>query len=419
MNVTPTSNNPLPGAAVHGEPAVAGAAPAAAFDPLFAPAPAGAQEAAAPFAQWLAQALPELLAEAAPAGAEDDVAVAAADTPSDDGAADNAPASDGGIPAQPMIQDLPPLAAMAAPLMAPMAAPLPAGGRGGAPAPAPTAASSAAAEVQAAGGDVLLAAIALGAAPGPAAGAQPPAAPGRQAREAQDARTAQGLDVDAATPAPAAVVATTGEAPAPAAATAQARPAAPGPAGASNGAPADTATQDRPASVATAVWGAAGAAAAAPAAAAGAAVALEGPPAAWRQTLHNALGERLQMQAGSGMEQAVIRLEPPNLGRIDIAIRHSAGALEVSLSATNTEVVRQLHAVTDNLRSDLASRQYSEVSVTVAQAAPRAQPGASNPFADQQGRGRQPSREQGQAAPGMALAENSIPDTSFSLNGRD
>jgi flagellar hook-length control protein FliK len=125
------------------------------------------------------------------------------------------------------------------------------------------------------------------------------------------------------------------------------------------------------------------------------------------------------MQVGSNMEQAVIRLEPPNLGRIEIAIRHTAGALEVSLSATHTEVVRQLHAVTDNLRNDLASRQYSEVSVTVAQAAPRAQQGASNPFADQQGRGRQHEREQEEAGPGMALAENGNPNTSFSLNGRD
>jgi flagellar hook-length control protein FliK len=181
---------------------------------------------------------------------------------------------------------------------------------------------------------------------------------------------------------------------------------------------ADAAGDTPPAAPVAPAWGAApagtqGVAQPAPA------MALEGPPAAWRQTLHEALGERLRTQVGNNLEQAVIRLDPPNLGRIEIAIRHSAGTLEVSLSATHNDVVRQLQAVSDNLRNDLASRQYSEVSVTVAQAPRGAQPGGANPFADQQGRGRQGGREQEQAAPGMALADAGKPDTTFSLNGRD
>jgi flagellar hook-length control protein FliK len=145
-------------------------------------------------------------------------------------------------------------------------------------------------------------------------------------------------------------------------------------------------------------------------------VKLAGPPTAWRQSLQEALGERLNVQVGKNMEQAVIRLEPPQLGRIDIAIRHSAGTLEVNISATNGEVLRQLQTVSDSLRSDLSQRQFTEVAVTVA---PAPKNGAA-PFGDpQQGRGRQQNREQEDKQPGRALAEASNNSSAFSLGGRD
>lgn len=169
-----------------------------------------------------------------------------------------------------------------------------------------------------------------------------------------------------------------------------------------------------------------GVAASQPTAARGAdSVTLAGPPAAWRQTLHEALGERLQLQAGRGIEQATIRLEPPMLGRIDIAIRHSAGNLEVHIAASNGEVLRQLNTVSDALRSDLAGRQYSNVSVSVSET-PRAQataqagnqPGNNGqPGADAQGRGRQSGQEQ--RSPGLALNDAGDAGSLFSMNGRD
>lgn len=148
-------------------------------------------------------------------------------------------------------------------------------------------------------------------------------------------------------------------------------------------------------------------------------VTLAGPPAAWRQSLQEALGERLQLQVGKHAEQAVIRLEPPMLGRIDISIRHAAGSLEVNISATHGEVLRQLNAVSDNLRNDLAQRQSGEVSVNVSQA-PRAQAGAQagSQFGQEpQGRGRQPGQEQ-ERTPGQGLADAGKPDSQFFLNGR-
>jgi flagellar hook-length control protein FliK len=98
-------------------------------------------------------------------------------------------------------------------------------------------------------------------------------------------------------------------------------------------------------------------------------VALRGTdPAQWRDTLRDALGDRLQVQVADHSERAVIRLDPPALGRIEIVIRHEAGNLQVHLSASNGDVLRQLHTIGDSLRQDLVHRQYGEVAVTVSDA---------------------------------------------------
>lgn len=148
-------------------------------------------------------------------------------------------------------------------------------------------------------------------------------------------------------------------------------------------------------------------------------VTLSGPPTAWRQSLQEALGERLQLQVGRNAEQAVIRLEPPMLGQVEIAIRHSVGALEVHISASNRDVLRQLQAVSENLRADLAQRQFTEVAVSVS--ATRAGQGTGGMGGgDQPGRGRQEGQPDGQAdewTPGLALAEAHHAAT-FSLQGR-
>jgi flagellar hook-length control protein FliK len=150
-------------------------------------------------------------------------------------------------------------------------------------------------------------------------------------------------------------------------------------------------------------------------------VTLSGPPTAWRQTLQEALGERLNLQLGKNAEQAVIRLEPPMLGRVEISIRHAAGSLEVNITATHGEVLRQLNTVSENLRNDLAGRQYSDVSVNVSQA-PRAQATAQSGTGfsgDAQGRGRQQEQQDQQTRqPGAALADAHQPNAAFSLSGR-
>ncbi|GGC74529.1 flagellar hook-length control protein FliK [Undibacterium terreum] len=131
-------------------------------------------------------------------------------------------------------------------------------------------------------------------------------------------------------------------------------------------------------------------------------VKLSGSPAQWQQPLREALGDRLQMQLARNSEQAVIRLDPPMLGRIEISIRHEAGALQVNMSASNNEVLRQLHGIGDSLRQDLSHRQYTDVAVTVT-AAPR----SNSAGTDADGRQRQAAngRDQEENIPGRALSD--------------
>ncbi|WP_052370331.1 flagellar hook-length control protein FliK [Chromobacterium haemolyticum] len=121
-------------------------------------------------------------------------------------------------------------------------------------------------------------------------------------------------------------------------------------------------------------------------------------PAKWGDKLSAALGERLQVQSSHGMDRALIRLDPPSLGSLEISIRHEAGALQVQLTASHGEVVRQLQAIGDALRQDLSNRQYTQVAVDVREGAP-----------GQGGHGQQRQERQGQQqpqrAPGRALAE--------------
>ncbi|UVW29715.1 flagellar hook-length control protein FliK [Massilia sp. H6] len=423
MNITMNSA-PLP-AAHDAAGAIAGGAPADALplDPALAPAQRG-QPSALPFLQFMGLEVaqdvePSPDTAAVPAGqlppAELDAGAMQQDataTAQQDNAAAAATESHPDAGHEPL------LAAMAMPLMQSMMMTMPAPLR--VPAAMPQGALAAEAGATPGAGAASAGAVASGAAlPGTAAGIELPLAAGM--RQAPDA------------PAPVPVAATVAASPAGAgqvpaqAAPAQATalhppPAAALPAGPQGRESAAPEAGTPPAAGTHAGFGVAAPAAASVAARDGATLTLSGPPTAWRQSLQEALGERLSLQLTKNAEQATIRLEPPMLGRVEISIRHIAGALEVNITATHSEVLRQLNTVSDNLRGDLAGRQYTDVSVNISQA-PRAQASAqagASFGADAQGRGREHDQEkdQDQRAPGAALAEAHHTNTAFSLNGR-
>ncbi|WP_129779110.1 flagellar hook-length control protein FliK [Peristeroidobacter soli] len=116
-----------------------------------------------------------------------------------------------------------------------------------------------------------------------------------------------------------------------------------------------------------------------------------------RSALEVALGDRLQLQITQRSEHAVIRLDPPSMGTIEIVIQREAGNLQVHLRASNAEVARQLQVIGDSLRQDLIHRQSGDVSVHVSDSSREQQ------SAGQQGqRQNQAQRE----APGRALSES-------------
>lgn len=141
----------------------------------------------------------------------------------------------------------------------------------------------------------------------------------------------------------------------------------------------------------------------------GDALQLSGNPDQWQQPLRAALGDRLQLQLARNDERAVIRLEPPNMGSVEISVRHSGGALQVNIAASHSEVLRQLNAIGDTVRQDLSQRQLGDVAVTVSSSNARS-------LAEGGQQQRQQQSEQ-QRQPGRALEDGDAGTTTFAMLG--
>lgn len=138
----------------------------------------------------------------------------------------------------------------------------------------------------------------------------------------------------------------------------------------------------------------------------------------WQSPLMQALGDRIQLQLATKSDTATIRLEPPQMGRVDIAIRQdAAGSLQVNLSATHGEVVHQLQQISEGMRWNLAQqRQGGEVVVQVNASAPDT--GAAGTGRDGSAP-RQPwqqQRDEDAQRPGRALAASDESTSSFALS---
>lgn len=85
------------------------------------------------------------------------------------------------------------------------------------------------------------------------------------------------------------------------------------------------------------------------------------------QPLVQALAQRIQVQQLQGAKVATVRLDPPQMGSLEIRISHNAaGAVQVHMQASNAEVGRQLTTLVDSLRQELQQR-TTDAQVTVAQ----------------------------------------------------
>jgi len=90
---------------------------------------------------------------------------------------------------------------------------------------------------------------------------------------------------------------------------------------------------------------------------------LQSPEAKWGEQLMHALRDNVHVQLQQRIQNATIRLDPPELGSLEIFLSHESGRLTVQISASQADVARLLQNTSDRLRQDLAGPQFTEVNV--------------------------------------------------------
>ena len=92
---------------------------------------------------------------------------------------------------------------------------------------------------------------------------------------------------------------------------------------------------------------------------------LQAPQARWGEQMLHALREHVDLQLQQKVQSATIRLDPPELGAMEILLSHESGRLTVQLTAAHADVARLLQQTSDRLRQELVSQHFVQVSVQV------------------------------------------------------
>lgn len=90
---------------------------------------------------------------------------------------------------------------------------------------------------------------------------------------------------------------------------------------------------------------------------------LHAPEAKWGEQLLHALRDNVQVQIQQKIQNATIRLDPPELGSLEIYLSHESGRLTVNISASQADVARLIQTTSDRLRQELAGPQFTHVNV--------------------------------------------------------
>jgi len=106
----------------------------------------------------------------------------------------------------------------------------------------------------------------------------------------------------------------------------------------------------------------------------------------WGEQMVSALRDNVELQLNQRVQNATIRLDPPELGALEILVRHQDGQLNVQISASNGDVVRLLQNTSERLRQELVGQNFLQVNVQVSSDSPSGQPGQQNRqrFAEEQ-----------------------------------
>lgn len=130
---------------------------------------------------------------------------------------------------------------------------------------------------------------------------------------------------------------------------------------------------------------------------------LAAPQARWGEQMLHALRETVEVQVQQRFQQATIRLDPPELGSLEIFISHENGRLSVHISAAQTDVARLIASTSERLRQELVEQNTLQVQVQVSsdsqghsqreQGRSAREPGIANAMAEAEGSAVSPKRQ--------------------------
>ncbi|WP_323815637.1 flagellar hook-length control protein FliK [Cellvibrio sp. NN19] len=80
------------------------------------------------------------------------------------------------------------------------------------------------------------------------------------------------------------------------------------------------------------------------------------------QLLHT-LRDNVQLQIQQKIQNATIRLDPPELGSLEIYLSHEGGRLHVQITASQADVARLIQQTSDRLRQELSGPQFTQVNI--------------------------------------------------------
>ncbi|MGE6461018.1 flagellar hook-length control protein FliK [Pseudoalteromonas tetraodonis] len=92
---------------------------------------------------------------------------------------------------------------------------------------------------------------------------------------------------------------------------------------------------------------------------------LKEAPSEWGQRLLHVLGDKVKLQIGQQLQRAQIRLDPPNLGSIEISINIEGDKTSVSLTTSNAQVRDAIAQTLDQLRQSLSQNSSTTVDVNL------------------------------------------------------
>ena len=92
---------------------------------------------------------------------------------------------------------------------------------------------------------------------------------------------------------------------------------------------------------------------------------LKEAPSEWGQRLLHVLGDKVKLQIGQQLQRAQIRLDPPNLGSIEISINIEGDKTSVSLTSSNAQVRDAIAQTLDQLRQSLSQNSSTTVDVNL------------------------------------------------------